>query len=349
MEEFVKRIDNIPTAYPEGLEVVYPIQTWSDDFSMAIAGIPSMVNEFSAGEFMETHYHSQFDNEQYYQEDVFRFHHELYGRLVLAIDRAAVVPLDFGRLFQAVKASVDPDMCGRTGAGEEELLKKLNRAGKLAEDLYDRVKAVNHRYGELLEADRENGQGEGTENDLRKLERCCREFNRRLLYIFRKEQDYFVRLNWHDEVLFPQEAAGSNLEAIYKALDCLRQGDAQGSLDAVYGIDNNRYAFQFDREVFRYFTEYVLNQPADRLKWGAGRIIRHENLFELVTDLKNAQETVEGHGADLKNEYERLLKVAGNQEQCYRDDIRYMEASVEKLIGQMEECLKVFDREVQFS
>ena len=111
-----------------------------------------MVNEFSAGEFMETHYHSQFDNEQYYQEDVFRFHHELYGRLVLAIDRAAVVPLDFGRLFQAVKASVDPDMCGRTGAGEEELLKKLNRAGKLAEDLYDRVKAVNHRYGELLEA-----------------------------------------------------------------------------------------------------------------------------------------------------------------------------------------------------
>ena len=349
MEEFVKRINNIPTAYPEGLEVVYPIQTWSDDFSMAIAGIPSMVNEFSAGEFMETHYHSQFDNEQYYQEDVFRFHHELYGRLVLAIDRAAVVPLDFGRLFQAVKASVDPDMCGRTGAGEEELLKKLNRAGKLAEDLYDRVKAVNHRYGELLEADRENGQGEGTENDLRKLERCCREFNRRLLYIFRKEQDYFVRLNWHDEVLFPQEAAGSNLEAIYKALDCLRQGDAQGSLDAVYGIDNNRYAFQFDREVFRYFTEYVLNQPADRLKWGAGRIIRHENLFELVTDLKNAQETVGGHGADLKNEYERLLKVAGNQEQCYRDDIRYMEASVEKLIGQMEECLKVFDREVQFS
>ena len=267
MEEFVKRINNIPTAYPEGLEVVYPIQTWSDDFSMAIAGIPSMVNEFSAGEFMETHYHSQFDNEQYYQEDVFRFHHELYGRLVLAIDRAAVVPLDFGRLFQAVKASVDPDMCGRTGAGEEELLKKLNRAGKLAE-----------------------------------------EFNRRLLYIFRKEQDYFVRLNWHDEVLFPQEAAGSNLEAIYKALDCLRQGDAQGSLDAVYGIDNNRYAFQFDREVFRYFTEYVLNQPADRLKWGAGRIIRHENLFELVTDLKNAQETVGGHGADLRMNMRDFLR-----------------------------------------
>ena len=78
MEEFVKRINNIPTAYPEGWKCIsHP--DWSDDFSMAIAGIPSMVNEFSAGEFMETHYHSQFDNEQYYQEDVFRFHHELYA------------------------------------------------------------------------------------------------------------------------------------------------------------------------------------------------------------------------------------------------------------------------------
>lgn len=347
VEEFVKRIDNIPAAYPEGLEAVYPIQTWSDDFSMAIAGIPSMVNEFSAGEFMETHYHSQFDNEDYYQEDVFRFHHELYGRLVLAIDRAAAVPLDFGRLFQAVEASVDSDMCRRTGVSEEGLLKALSRGRKLAAELYDKVKAVNRRYGELLEMDPGDGQTEEAKSRQRNIELFCRDLNRRLLYIFRKEQDYFVRLNWHDEVLFPQEAVASNLEAIYKALDCLRQGDLQGSLNAVYEIDNNRYAFQFDREVFRYFTEYVLNQPADRLKWGAGRIIRHENLFELVTDLKNAQETAGDGETDLQNEYKRLLKVAENQEQCYRDDIRYMEAAVEKLAVLMEECLNAFDREVQ--
>ena len=30
-------------------------------FSMAIAGVPSMVNDFTGGSFMETHYHSQFD------------------------------------------------------------------------------------------------------------------------------------------------------------------------------------------------------------------------------------------------------------------------------------------------
>ena len=43
-----------PEAYPDGLEIHAPIQTMSDDFSMAISGIPSMVNEFADGSFMET-------------------------------------------------------------------------------------------------------------------------------------------------------------------------------------------------------------------------------------------------------------------------------------------------------
>lgn len=48
---------------------------------------------------METHYHSQFDNEDFYDEPVYRFHHNLYGKLVLAFDYTAVVPMDFERLF----------------------------------------------------------------------------------------------------------------------------------------------------------------------------------------------------------------------------------------------------------
>lgn len=90
----------------------------------------------------------------------------------------------------------------------------------------------------------------------------------RLLYIFRKEQDYFVRLNWHDEVLFPQEAVQDNLRALYKALRHAGEGNARAALEDVYGIDNNRYAFLFDEQVFNHFTQYVLNQPGNRLKMG---------------------------------------------------------------------------------
>ena len=62
---------------------------------MAIAGIPSMVNDFTGGSFMETHYHSQFDNDDYYDEQVYRLHHELFLLLICELDQTAVVPLCF--------------------------------------------------------------------------------------------------------------------------------------------------------------------------------------------------------------------------------------------------------------
>ena len=57
------------------------------------------------------------------------------------------------------------------------------------------------------------------------------------------------------------------------------------ALEALYEIDNNRYAFQFDEEVYRHFTDYVLSQPESRTKWGTGRIRDHENLYALVRSL----------------------------------------------------------------
>ena len=129
--------------YPEGLGVQCPIETWSDDFSVAISGIPSMVNEFSSAEFMETHYHSQFDNDEYYNADVFRFHHELYGLLVMAFDRVKVVPVNVGRTLQALQESVRPV----TGREDEKsirvLLERTAEAKKIADEVYRKVKEIN--------------------------------------------------------------------------------------------------------------------------------------------------------------------------------------------------------------
>ena len=333
MKKATEHIQPSKEAYPEGLEVHFPIQTWSDDFSIAIAGIPSSVNEFSDGEFMETHYHSQFDNEDFYDEPVYRFHHNLYGKLVLAFDHTAVVPMDFERLFAAVEDSVDRKLCEKTEANETVLLERLKKAKELGRQLYDQIQKINETYKNLLET--------GKWEQAKAMAAEYAALNSSLLYIFRKEQDYFVRLNWHDDVLFPQQGVGENLKAIYKALGCLKEDDPEGALEAVYEIDNNRYAFLFDREVFRYFTEYVLNQPADRLKWGYGRIIHHENLYDLVVSLKEKNKLQKaGERPDLEEEYKILLQAANAQEQCYRDDIDYMASSVEKLLAAMEGCVQ---------
>ncbi len=311
LENFLR---NLPSqvdpreAYPDGITVYAPVETWSDDFSMAIGGIPSAVNDFSGGRFMETHYHSQFDNEAFYDEKVYRFHHQLYGLLVMAFDRTAVAPLNPAEIFRQLRRSIRPVTGEEDGEALRILMEKNDQALKTAEKLYEQVQEKNRA---------------GIRDD---------RLQRGLLALFQKSQDYFVRLDWQDSVLFPQEAVQNNLRALRAAEGFLEAGDAASALEAVYAIDNSRYGFLFDREVYLYFTEYVLHQPEDRLQWGAGRIVRHENLYGLVERLKEKQK----RGCrDLKEELEMAKKVEAQQKICYDDDIRYITRSVEKLIDEM--------------
>ena len=159
-----------------------------------------------------------------------------------------------------------------------------------------------------------------------------------LLKLFRKGQDYFVRLDWQDTVVFPQEAVQNNLRALQDAAHCLEKGNIRMALEAVYRIDNSRYAFLFDEDVYQYFTEYVLNQPEERLQWGAGRIVRHENLYHLVKSLKRKEASNSGQ---TKEELEMIKKVEEQQKICYDDDVRYMTRSTEKMIEEMKKLEEV--------
>lgn len=330
LERFLSGIETDQEAYPEGIRVLCPIETMSDDFSMAISGIPSMVNDFTSGQFMETHYHTQFDNDEYYNEAVYRFHHRLYGLLILAFDRLAVAPFDFERLFLELDGSLDMDYSRKDGARGEALQKLVKEAAGLGKDVYRQVKSINAEYRKLLD----NGDRE----EARQLRERWRRLETVLYSVFHKAQDSFVRLDWHDEVLFPHEAVRGNLKRVRQALSRLEKGEIRGALEAIYEIDNNRYAFQFDKEVFCHFTDYVMSQEAGRLQWGAGRIIHHENLFDLVQMLrKKAGEENPG----VEEELAILRRVEENQKKCYLDDIEYMIHAIEKIIQSLKEIKEV--------
>lgn len=65
------------------------------------------------------------------------------------------------------------------------------------------------------------------------------------------------------------------------------------ALRKLYDVDNNAYAFMFDKEVYRHFTDYVYHQPKERLKWGYRRLMQHENLYDLVKQLLKKEEAGE--------------------------------------------------------
>ena len=149
VEDFKESVPQVEGVFPEGIEVIVPTQTWSDDFSLSIAGVPSSVTALRGG-FAQTHYHSQFDNRDTYSPEAFLFHHNMYGMLMLAYDRCAVSPLDFSTRLEALRTSMDDTVL------TEEQMSSLNAALDEAENAasaaWDKVSEINDSYRKALDS-----------------------------------------------------------------------------------------------------------------------------------------------------------------------------------------------------
>ena len=97
---------------------------------------------------------------------------------------------------------------------------------------------------------------------------------------------------------------------------------------AVDGDDTTRWAspaatgshwLKLDYGSYYHFTEYILHQPKDRLMWGAGRILHHENLYGIVKRLRKLESRQAEHGQipDLEEEIRRL-QAAQRRQRAYR-------------------------------
>lgn len=275
VEDFKQTVPAVEGVFPQGIEIIVPTQTWSDDFSLSIAGVPSSVTALRGG-FAQTHYHSQFDNRDTYSEEAFLFHHNLYGMLMLAYDRCAVSPLDFSTRLQALREAMDDTIL--TTDQMTALNDALDEAEAAAAAAWAAVSEVNESYRQALD----NGDTAAADALLQE----SREMNDAILAAFQYAEDAFVCLTWEDVSIFPHEHSQNNLIALNAAVDALEAGDSAAAVDEyLYAVDNNWYAYDWSRETFDYFTNYVLNQSADRLMWGAGRVQGHEDLFDVIRSL----------------------------------------------------------------
>ena len=341
LEEYLADLPNLTIAYPEETAVTSPIETWSDDFSMAIAGVPSMVNDFTGGSFMETHYHSQFDNDEFYDEQVYRLHHELFALLILALDETAVVPLQFSPVVQRIRKGLEQcreicyraDVAGQLGEKKRALLEKIeeletlsDRALRRCREQYEAVEEYNRNYKQLLR--------DGKYDEAEGLFRQTRPLEQKLLARFKQEQDAFVRIDWYGNVLYPHEICSTNLRLLGGAVRNLKEQRLSSALRKLYQVDNNAYAFNFDEEVYSHFTDYVFHQPKDRLKWGYGRLPEHENLYGTVKQLLQKEKHLEA------------LTGSGMKEMDYREEIASLEHACSKLMVSLMNIMQQMEKSV---
>lgn len=322
VEDFKQTVPAVEGVFPQGIEIIVPTQTWSDDFSLSIAGVPSSVTALRGG-FAQTHYHSQFDNRDTYSEEAFLFHHNLYGMLMLAYDRCAVSPLDFSTRLQALREAMDDTIL--TADQMTALNDALDEAEAAAADAWAAISEVNESYRQALD----NGDTAAADALLQE----SREMNDAILAAFKFAEDAFVRLTWEDVSIFPHEHSQNNLIALNAAVEALEAGDSAAAVDEyLYAVDNNWYAYDWSRETFDYFTNYVLNQSADRLMWGAGRVQGHEDLFDVIRSLlgKYGDTT-----ADYTEELARLEKAIETQTAMLAQQVDHEVTSLTDLTAQL--------------
>ena len=145
--------------------------------------------------------------------------------------------MNFSNTMNAVAESIHENALSFADPEQNVLLRNLQTITASAENIYGKICQINAEYATLSDSDariafRHKWEYAGLE----------------LLKTFRKAQDYLVRLNWQDEVIFPQEAASKNIRQLEKASRALSEGNITDALKALYRVDNNMYAFLFDEE-----------------------------------------------------------------------------------------------------
>lgn len=322
VEGFKEDVPQVEGVFPNGIEIIVPTQTWSDDFSLSIAGVPSSVTALRGG-FAQTHYHSQFDNRDTYSREAFLFHHNMYGMLMLAYDRCAVSPLDFSTRLEALRRSMDDTILSEEQVSA--LNAALDQAVIAADAAWGKVAEINENYRKALD------NGDITTADA--LLQESREINDAVLSAFKFAEDAFVRLTWEDVSIFPHEHSQNNLLALRGAVDALEQGDSVTAIDEyLYSVDNNWYAYDWSRETFDYFTDYVLNQSADRLMWGAGRVQGHEDLYDVIHSLLDKYGDA---AADYTAELTRLNEAIDNQTAMLGEQVSHEVNALQTLSSQL--------------
>lgn len=332
IDAFKTDVPAVEGVFPQGIETIVPIQTWSDDFSFSIAGIPSSVTALR-GEFAKTHYHSQFDNSDTYSKEAFLFHHNMYGMLMLAYDRVAVSPLDFSTRLQALRDSIDAELLGtvntsETETAEQALTAALDSAEQAAAQAWATVQQTNDAYLAALDAKDAKLAAQ--------LYAQSRELHSQVLAAFQYAEDQFVRLTWEDVSIFPHEHSQNNLQALDATIQALQDKKASVALDEyLYLIDNNWYAYDWSKATYDYFTDYALNQPADRLMWGAGRLQGHVDLYDVIKSLQK-----KGDGADYAAELQTLQAARQQEFQSLANQVTHELTALQELTKQMETIAK---------
>ena len=295
----------------------------SDDGVFSKQGVPTYLNvcthfsdldmgESLGQEAMENFDHTQYDNKDTYNPEVFDFNNRLNGMINIAVDRMPFVPADYSGEMQMFIDSLPEQEAAEWCKEWKELRELAEQIRSKSGFLYRMAMKVN----EDVLADSGTQQGKSG----------AVTYNRAMMKINRILQKNICKFNPFHLFIYGHVQPYAYVTAFAELISGLKKGDAGSALEELFEIDNTYLIAEFDKEVYERIAIQEFNGQRPE-SWGTGEHLLFPDLYDVVTSIMQKQEMQNAAFVDEirllqemeKEQQELLREVIGEETKCLKE------------------------------
>jgi Iap family predicted aminopeptidase len=294
------------------------VTAWTETLTYAYFGIPALQPSFALEEAKQTIYHTQFDTAEVVHHERAVETLQLYGALLVRLDRQPVLPYDFMQRVKSLRASLENPPPNNAAGGDLEHLKRALAELELQARRFDALR------------DQAVDEGDATMAQV-ELNDCLRQVAAHLI----------GHINYLDatepEDALPRHAiCQRDLRALDSALDRLEARDALGAIavltDAKTGLRGARCALNMSYPVYCRHSLSGCNPGRNDLFWGQDRTAMVTDVWlELHTLRDKLHRGITDFGAETHALQEKRAVVAA----AYRDALRELTDVIKQAVAML--------------
>lgn len=288
----------------------------ADDGVYHKKGVPSYMNvcthfsddqnmeSYNDPEAMENYDHTQYDNQERYNAEIFDFNNKIHGLINMAFDQCLFLPYDLSAELDHYREGISADELSEFYSDCENLCLTLDKVSKKAKEIYSQMDLENRKFIALKHC------GNADEIIRSKYQRAW-EHNRSLLKANWLIQNKIRKFDPFCAMIDGYTQPYSYVKVINKLIRELKHGAVGEAFETIMAMDNQFLILAFDQKVYQ---EVALNAFADSNpdSWGKGENMPFPDLYEVIMNI--AEKNAAGEKA-FANEIKTLIEIRKEQQQ----------------------------------
>lgn len=318
--------------YPEGTnEESKDTGTYDDNISYRFAGIPTFTNlhNYGNGWYLDN-YHTAWDNEKTYNEDVMKYNIGTYGTLAIMIDQMPALPLNFRQTCNDLREGFNADIAKAAGADVEAFNTAVDSLEKAAAEHDAKVQDINDRY--------EAAAAEENTEEMASIREEGKALNEASKEVFGEIQDELVWVVLSADVYPKHGMTQDNIDTINTIVASLEKGelsndDETGALDVAWNINGGlEYGFySFSEEIcLDEMDTYTESQNPGNFFWGSGKVAPLAETYEATISLLGKSD-----GDDFTDEIALYKEELTKQQEIYKAYIDEETDAINEIAGML--------------